>query len=95
MSDAQQRIDELVKGNNTIFVATGVTDGQLVSGVRREGNWVHTESIVLRGASGTLLIVSTLNEQGYKAVTAPDIALWSVPIAVISVIAGFPARRHP
>lgn len=46
--------DELVRGNNTIFVATGVTDGQLVSGVRREGNWVYTESVVLRGASGTL-----------------------------------------
>ena len=51
--------DELVRGNNTIFVATGVTDGQLVSGVRREGNWVYTESVVLRGASGTLRRVSS------------------------------------
>ena len=40
------------------------------------------------GASGTLLIVSTLNEQGYVDVTAPQIALWSVPIAIISVLAG-------
>jgi len=44
----------MVKGRNTIFVATGVTDGQLVAGVRREGDYVYTESIVLRGASGTL-----------------------------------------
>ena len=29
--------DELVRGNNTIFVATGVTDGQLVAGVRQKG----------------------------------------------------------
>ena len=56
---AAHTADELVKGNNTIFVATGVTDGQLVSGVRREGNWVHTESIVLRGASGTLRRISS------------------------------------
>jgi fructose-1,6-bisphosphatase II len=46
--------DELVKGKNTIFVATGVTNGELVAGVRREGDFVYTESVVLRGASGTL-----------------------------------------
>ena len=46
--------DELVTGSNTIFVATGVTDGQLVAGVRREGDFIYTESVVLRGASGTL-----------------------------------------
>lgn len=40
------------------------------------------------GASGTLLIVATLNEQGYIDVTAQNIALWSIPIAVISVIVG-------
>ena len=41
-------------GNNTIFVATGVTDGSLVAGVRREGDHPYTESVVLRSASGTL-----------------------------------------
>lgn len=46
--------DELVKGDNTIFVATGVTDGQLVAGVRREGDYIYSESVVLRGRSGTL-----------------------------------------
>ena len=46
--------EELVTGKNTIFVATGVTDGQLVAGVRREGEYVYTESVVLRNASGTL-----------------------------------------
>ena len=39
------------------------------------------------GASGTLLIVSTLVEAGYD-VTAAQIAGWSIPIAVISVIVG-------
>lgn len=39
------------------------------------------------GASGTLLIVSTLVEQGHD-VTAMQIATWSIPIAVISVIVG-------
>ena len=39
------------------------------------------------GSSGTLLIVSTLNEQGYM-VDALQIAGKSVPIAVISVVVG-------
>lgn len=39
------------------------------------------------GASGTLLIVSTLTEQGYD-VNALQIAVWSVPIAVCAVIVG-------
>lgn len=46
--------EELVKGKNTIFVATGVTDGQLVAGVQRSGEFLYTESVVLRGRSGTL-----------------------------------------
>jgi len=39
------------------------------------------------GASGTLLIVSTLVAQGYD-VTALQIATWSIPIAVISFVVG-------
>lgn len=45
---------ELVTSNNTFFVATGVTDGNLVSGVRRKGPIIRTESIVLRSHSGTI-----------------------------------------
>lgn len=50
--------DELVTGEDTIFVATGVTDGELISGVRRQGAIVHTESLILRSSSGTLRRVS-------------------------------------
>ena len=39
------------------------------------------------GASGTLLIVNTLVEQGFE-VTVAQIAKWSIPIAVISVVIG-------
>jgi fructose-1,6-bisphosphatase II len=52
--DKVYEADDLVKGNNTIFVATGVTDGQLVRGVRRKRDYLYTESVVLRSASGTL-----------------------------------------
>ena len=46
--------DDMVKGDNTFFVATGVTDGGLVEGVRRKGPIIRTESIVLRSRSGTI-----------------------------------------
>jgi fructose-1,6-bisphosphatase II len=51
-------LDDLVSSDNTFFVATGVTDGELVRGVRRHGPLISTESIVLRARSGTLRRVS-------------------------------------
>ncbi|MCB1280417.1 MAG: class II fructose-bisphosphatase, partial [Salinibacterium sp.] len=46
--------DDMVKGDNSFFVATGVTDGGLVDGVRRKGPIIRTESIVLRSRSGKI-----------------------------------------
>ena len=46
--------NELVSSDNTFFVATGVTDGELVRGVLRDGPMIRTESIVLRSRSGTI-----------------------------------------
>ena len=46
--------DTLVRSDNTFFVATGVTDGGLVNGVKRLGPIIRTESIVLRSHSGTI-----------------------------------------
>lgn len=51
--------DELVAGDNTFFVATGVTDGELVRGVRHEGDWLRTESVVFRARSGTIRRISS------------------------------------
>jgi len=46
--------DDLVTGNNTFFVATGVTDGVLVNGVSRSRGVVRTDSIVMRSRSNTV-----------------------------------------
>jgi fructose-1,6-bisphosphatase II len=45
---------ELVRSENTLFVATGVTDGALVDGVRVKGPIIRTDSIILRSHSGTI-----------------------------------------
>ena len=55
------------------------------AGAENYGNFFAQNCFM--GASGTLLIVSTLVEQGYE-VTAAQIAGWSIPIAVISVVVG-------
>lgn len=46
--------EELVSSDNTFFIATGVTDGGLLQGVRRKGPIIRTESLVVRGKSGTI-----------------------------------------
>jgi fructose-1,6-bisphosphatase II len=51
--------DELVASDNTFFVATGVTDGELVRGVRPEGKWLRTESVIFRSRSGTVRRVNS------------------------------------
>jgi fructose-1,6-bisphosphatase II len=56
--DEPYGLNDLVSSDNTFFVATGVTDGELARGVRRAGSIISTESIVLRARSGTLRRVS-------------------------------------
>lgn len=51
--DHVYEVDDMVASDNTFFVATGVTDGELTRGVRRQGPLIMTESIVLRSRSGT------------------------------------------
>ena len=47
--------DDLVRGDDCFFSATGVTDGDVLQGVRYEGKGVATtESLVMRSRSGTV-----------------------------------------
>lgn len=41
-------INELVRGDDVVFVATAVTDGDLLKGVRKEGDRFITHSLVLQ-----------------------------------------------
>jgi fructose-1,6-bisphosphatase II len=41
------------------FVATGLTDGELLRGVRYRGSTVRTHSIVMRSRSGTIRLVES------------------------------------
>lgn len=50
-------MDDLVRGDDCIFAATGVTDGELLRGVRYKGSIGRTHSIVLRAKSGTVRFI--------------------------------------
>ena len=52
--DAVLSTDDLVRSDNVFFVATGITDGELVRGVRYKGGGATTESLVMRSKSGTI-----------------------------------------
>jgi fructose-1,6-bisphosphatase II len=46
--------DDLVRGEDVFFAATGVSDGELLKGVRYWGNGASTQSLVRRSKSGTI-----------------------------------------
>ena len=49
--------NELVTSDNCYFAATGVTNGDLLKGVRFGRNRIITQSLVMRAASGTVRVV--------------------------------------
>ena len=49
-------MEDLAQGD-VMFAATGVTDGTMLKGVRRRGDRVYTESIVMRSRTGTVRII--------------------------------------
>jgi fructose-1,6-bisphosphatase II len=50
---------DLVSSDNVYFCATGVTDGELVRGVRYRAGGAQTQSIVMRSKSGTIRMVDS------------------------------------
>ncbi|MBI2862295.1 MAG: class II fructose-bisphosphatase, partial [Chloroflexi bacterium] len=50
--------DELVEGDDIFFAATGVTDGELLQGVRYFSNGARTSSLVMRSRSGSVRYIS-------------------------------------
>jgi len=48
------RTDDLVKGNDVSFAATGITNGELVDGVQYFKGGAYTSSLMMRSHSGTI-----------------------------------------
>jgi fructose-1,6-bisphosphatase II len=54
---------DLVAGEDVFFAATGVTDGDLLKGVRYRGSSAVTQSIVMRSRTGTVRLVEALHQR--------------------------------
>ncbi|MFC5908970.1 class II fructose-bisphosphatase [Streptacidiphilus monticola] len=65
--------DDLVSGDNVFFVATGITDGELLRGVHYKAETATTSSLVMRSKSGTIRrIDSTHRLSKLRAYSAID-----------------------
>src|SRR5580692_10797189 len=58
-------LDDLVASNDVIFVATGITDGDLVRGVRFFGNQARTHSILVH-SGGTVRFIESTHRLGAR-----------------------------
>ncbi len=47
-------MNDLVSSEDVFFAATGITDGELLDGVRYYGDGATTDSLVVRGLTGTV-----------------------------------------
>jgi len=59
--DQVLKIDDLVSSDDTFFAATGITDGDLLRGVRYGSGQAITESVVMRAKSGTIRYIRTFH----------------------------------
>lgn len=64
-------MNDLVGGDDCIFAATGVTDGELLRGVRYKGQKADTQSVVMRAKSGTVRFVDGTHSMKKK----PDLVI--------------------
>ncbi len=60
------RMSDLVAGEKVIFSATGVTDGEMLEGVRFEKERAVTHSLVMRSKTGTLRFVEAIHQLDQK-----------------------------
>ncbi|MEG9532663.1 class II fructose-bisphosphatase [Mannheimia indoligenes] len=52
--NAVLKLEDLVRDDNIVFVATGITSGDLLKGIKRRGNIASTETLLIRGKSRTI-----------------------------------------
>ncbi len=55
-------IDDLVRSEDVFFVATGITDGELLDGVHFHASSASTHSLVMRARSGTVRYVQSTHQ---------------------------------
>ncbi len=75
--DAVLTIEDLVSGEDVFFAATGVTDGDLMRGVRFWGDGAGTTSLCMRSGSGTIRMIESTHRwnklRNYPTIGVPGL----------------------
>ena len=61
-SECGSKTDNLLRGDTYFFAATGVTDGELLKGVRFHAGGAVTQSLVMRSHSGTVRMIEARHQ---------------------------------
>eukprot|EP00891_Asterochloris_glomerata_P001330 jgi/Astpho2/1330/Aster-06200 len=75
----QLTTEDLCKGEQVFFAATGVSDGDLLRGVRYFSGGASSNSIVMRTGSGTVRVIETTHQWSRPSITNPPAAGIFVP----------------
>ncbi|MDT3700108.1 MAG: class II fructose-bisphosphatase [Thermincola sp.] len=62
-------MDDLVKSDDVVFAATGITNGDLVQGVRFFGNGARSHTVVMRSVTGTVRFIDAIHRLDKKPFT--------------------------
>ncbi len=60
------KLDDLAKDDNIIFSATGITTGDLLQGIKRKGDIVKTQTLLIRGNSKTVRYINSTHNLKFK-----------------------------
>jgi fructose-1,6-bisphosphatase II len=66
--DALLTMQDLVKSDDVTFAATGITDSEILRGVRYQSARIRTHSLIMRGATGTVRFIEALHNLERKTV---------------------------
>ncbi|SNV81464.1 fructose-1,6-bisphosphatase class 2 [Pasteurella multocida] len=55
------KLEDLVRDDNLVFSATGITNGDLLKGIHRKGNLATTETLLIRGRSRTIRRIQSIH----------------------------------
>ncbi|HHF3817447.1 TPA: class II fructose-bisphosphatase [Haemophilus influenzae] len=55
------KLEDLVRDDNLVFTATGITNGDLLKGISRKGHLASTETILIRGKSRTIRKIQSIH----------------------------------
>ena len=63
------RLEDMVRNDSSIISITGITDGNLVSGVTLNGSLARTETLLIRSSSRTIRRINSLHQLNRKSST--------------------------